>query len=148
MIPIAELMVHEAMSFSAACQARGVKWEDSKAEHAAEFCEAYQNVLDGIRFQYFANTGNNPLLTKAYAAGQTVKAIDRLMQMDQPDKIAVLVKALGDLMGWFEVKPDVPVIANLTQDDIDRLREEVKAKEATQAQPVQVVIVDGGKAPN
>lgn len=151
MIPVANLMTQEHMSFSSACQALAVKFESSTAERAAQYCEPFRNVLNALGFKYHALVGDNPLLTKGYLAGVLVDSIRRLMEQDQPDKVAVPGKLLADLMGWLETLPDTPVLANLTQDDIERLRAEVKAKEVEQAKianAVQVVIVDGGKAPN
>lgn len=151
MVPVAELMTTEHMSFSSACQALAVKFESSTAERAAQYCEPFRNVLNALGFKYHALVGDNPLLTKGYLAGVLVDSIRRLMEQDQPDRVAVPGKLLADLMGWLEVLPETPVLANLTQDDIERLRAEVKAKEAEQAkiaQAVQVVVVDGGKAPN
>jgi hypothetical protein len=147
MFPVAELMVQEHMSFSAACQALAVKFDNSAAERAAQYCEPFRNVLNALGFKYHALTGDNPLMTKGFLAGVLVDSIRRLMEQDQPDKVAVPGKLLADLMGWLEIKPDVPVIANLTQSEIDELRTKVEAEKAkaSQATPVQVVVIDGGK---
>lgn len=149
MVPVAELMIQEHMSFSSACQAMGTRFDNTQAERAAQYCESFRNVLNALGFKYYALTGDNPLLTKGFLSGVLVDSIRRLLEQDQPDKVAVPGKLLADLMGWLEVKPDVPVIASLTQDDIDRLRAEVKAQEAeqtaTQSKIVQVVVLDDGK---
>jgi hypothetical protein len=144
MLPVAELMTTEHMSFSAACQALGTKFDNSAAERAAQYCEPFRDVLNALGFKYHALTGDNPLLTKGYLTGILVDAMRRLMEQDQPDKVAVPGKLLADLMGWLEQAPDAPVIANLTQSEIDELRTKVEAEKQKQAQPVQVVIVDGG----
>jgi hypothetical protein len=129
MIEVAELMVQEAMSFSGACMALGQKFDDSASERAAQYSEAFRNILDALEFRYYARTGDNPLLTKGYLAGRLVWAIDELARQSQPDKIAMPGKLLADLMGWLDEKPDAPVIANLTQTDLDRIRAELKAQE-------------------
>jgi len=129
MLPVAELMIQETMSFSAACQALGTKFDNSASERAAQYSEAFRNILDALEFRYFARTGDNPLLTKGYLAGRLVWAIDELARQGQADKIAMPGKLLADLMGWLEEAPNTPVLANLTQEDIDRVRAELKERE-------------------
>ncbi len=147
---VAELMVQEAMSFSAACMAMGVNFDNTQAERAAQYCEPFRNILYALEFKYFGDIGDNPLLTKGYLAGRLVWAIDELSRQGQPDKVSMPGKLLADLMGWLKETPDAPVFANLSQADIDKLRVELKAKQQEQeqtAQTVQVVVVDG-KPPN
>jgi hypothetical protein len=148
MVPVAELMIQEHMSFSSACQALAVKFDNSAAERTARYCEAFRSVLSALEMRYYALDGDNPLLTKGVLAGILVDALRRLRELDQPDKVAMPGKLLADLMGWLEQKPDVPVIANLTQTEIDELRTKVEAEKAKQVQPVQVVIVSDGSKPN
>lgn len=144
MVPVAELMTQEHMSFSAACQALGTRFPNSTSERAAQFCEPFRDVLNALGFKYHALTGDNPLLTKGYLTGVLVDAIRRLMEMDQPDKIAVLGKLLADLMGWTEVQSDAPVAFGLTQTQIDELRAKIEDEEAAAAKiPIKVVVVDG-----
>jgi hypothetical protein len=145
MLAVAELQIQEHMSFSGACQALGVKFDNSAAERAAQYSESYRDILNALGFKYYALTGDNPLLTKGYLAGVLVDSMRRLMEQDQPDRVAVPGKLLADLMGWLEQKPDVPVIANLTQSEIDELRAKVEAEKAKQTQPVQVVVISDGK---
>lgn len=137
MIPVAELMVQESMSFSGACLALGQQFNDTASERAAQYSEAFRNILDALEFRYFARTGDNPLLTKGYLAGRLVWAIDELAKQGQADKIAMPGKLLADLMGWLDEKPDVPVIGNLTQNDIDEIRAKLKAQE----EAVKTVVV-------
>lgn len=152
MVPVAELMIQEGMSFSAAAQALGIKFDNSAAERAAQYCEAFQNIVDALEFKYYGRTGNNPMLTKGYLAGAYVWALRRLREQDQPDKVATVGRELANLMGWNEEADDSkPVFANLTQTEINELRAKVEEqKRAAEAEKraaegkVQVVVVPSG----
>jgi len=151
MIPVADLMIQEGMSFSAAAQALGVKWENSAAERAARYCEQFRNILDSLSYRYYASTGDNPLLTKGFMAGVLVWSIRRLQEQDRPDAIATPGKLLADMMGWLEEKPEAAVVGNLNQADIDRIKAELKAKQEEEAKgiPVQIIVVgEKGEKPN
>lgn len=150
MVEVADLMTQECMSFSAACLALGVKFDNTASERAAQYSEAFRNILDAINFKFYASIGDNPLLTKGVLAGALMTAIRRLGEMDQWDKLAMPGKLLADLMGWLETKPeDQLVVANLTQADIDKVRAELKASEALEkAQAGVTVVVLEGEKPN
>jgi len=135
MVPVAELMIQEFMSFSAACLALGVKFENTADERATQHSEAFQNILDALSYRFYARIGDNPLLTKGVLAGTLMTAIRKLGEMDQWDKVAMPGKLLADLMGWLEVKEDQPVIGNLTQADIDKLRQDLKTQEELEKTP-------------
>lgn len=143
MLPVAELMIQETMSFSAACLALGVKFDNTASERAAQYCDAFRNILDALEFKYYARTGDNPLLTKGWLAGKLVWAIDELARQNVPDKIAMPGKLLADIMGWTEEAPDTPVLANLTQADIEAARAELARLEKEATSTVPVVVIDG-----
>jgi hypothetical protein len=141
MVPVAELMIQEFMSFSAAALALGVKFENTADERGIQHSEAFQNILDALSYRFYARIGDNPLLTKGVLAGTLMTAIRRLGEMDQWDKVAMPGKLLADLMGWTEKAPEnEKVIGNLTQSDIDKIRADLKAQEE---QAKTVVVVDG-----
>lgn len=122
MIPVAELMVTEHMSFSAACQALGQAFDTSASERAAQYSEAFQNVLDALSYKIHARTGDNPFLTKGFIKGVLVTAIRRLGEMDQWDKVSIPAKLIVDIEGWSKVPTDAPVVGNLSQKDLDELK--------------------------
>ena len=145
MLEVADLMVQEHMSFSAACLALGVKFDNSASERSAQYCDAFQSILDAISFRFYARIGDNPLLTKGVLAGTLMAAVRRLGEMDQWDKIAVPGKLLADLMGWLEKRDEeAPVIGNLTQADIDKIRQELKAQEEASKTTEGLPVVPSG----
>lgn len=151
MVPVADLMVQEHMSFSSACQALGQKFDSTASERASQYSDSFQNILDAISFRFYARIGDNPLLTKGVLAGSLMTAIRRLGEMDQWDKLAMPGKLLADLMGWTNVQPDAPVVGNLTQAEYDALKAkiaEAKQKQASETEVVSVVVIDGSGTPN
>jgi len=146
---VAELMVNEFMSFSAACMAVGQKFQTSQEEHVHEHSEAFRNLLTGMHIDYFVEVGQSPAIGKEYVKGVCVTAIRRLGQSDQWDKVGVPLKQLSDVLGLTKDTEDKPVFANLTQTDIDEIKMKMaeaqkKQDEESQApKPVKVVVVDG-----
>lgn len=130
MIPVAELMVQEHMSFSAACQALGQKFDNSASERAAQWSEPFQNILNALNYKFYAQIGDNPLLTKGVILGVLMTAMRRLAEQESWEKVAIPAKLVSDIMGLTDRSlADKPVIANLTQADIDRIRKELAEQE-------------------
>jgi hypothetical protein len=151
--PVAELMVNELMSFSAACQAHGVKFTSAKDEHVHEYNPAFRNLLTGLHLDFFVEIGENPQIGKEYVKGVAVYAIRKLAEKDQLDKVTAPLKELAGVLGLTGEDEEKPVFGGLTQTEIDALRvkveaERVRQEQAKQAQPVQVVVVSDGDKPN
>lgn len=144
MVPVAELMIQEFMSFSAAALALGIKFDNTADERASQHSEAFQNILDALTFKFYARIGDNPLFTKGVLTGTLQMAIRKLGESDQWDKVAMPGKLLAELMGWLEKAPeDQKAIGNLTQADIDKIRADLKAQEEQTGEHKTLVIVDG-----
>lgn len=140
MVPVADLMVKEGMSFTSACMAQGKKFTTGQEEHEAKYSDVFQNILDALTFKFYARIGGNPLLTKDVLAGTLMTAVRRLGESEQWEKIAMPGKLLSDLMGWTKDSANVPVFANLTQREIDEIRAKLREEEDEPKQ-VQVVVL-------
>lgn len=146
---VAELMIKEHMSFTSACMAMGVKFETGQEELVVQYSDEFQNLLDAISYKFYARIGDNPLLTKGVLAGVLMTAVRRLGEQGDWSAVHMPGKLLADLMGWTDEHTDKPVLANLSQREIDELKVKVaeaqKAQDEAQnvAQPVKVIIVDG-----
>lgn len=148
---VAELMVNELMSFSAACQAMGQRFTRAEDEHVHEYSPAFRNLLTGMHIDYFVEIGQNPSIGKEYVKGVAVKTIGKLAEQDQWDKVTVPLKELADVLGLTKETEDRPVLANLTQAEVDAVRLKMKQVEEAQKQieqaegtQVRVVVVPGG----
>jgi hypothetical protein len=127
---VADLMVQEGMGFSLACQSLGKKFDNSQAERAAQYSEAFQNILNALNYRYSASIVDNPLFTKEVIVGTLMRAVRRLEEAQQWDKVAIPAKLVLDAMGWNEHDQDRPVLLNLTQRDIDELKAKFAEKQA------------------
>ena len=150
---VAELMINEFMSFSSACMAVGQKFTSSQDEHVHEHSEAFRNLLTGMHLDYFVEVGTNSSIGKEYVKGVAVTAIRKLGESDQWDKVGVPLKQLSDVLGLTKDTGDKPVLANLTQADIDKIRLELKEKaEAEKAEQKasesKTIVVVLGDKPN
>lgn len=139
MIPVAELMVKEHMNFTSACMAMGRKYTSGQDELADQYSDAFQNVLDGISYKFYARIGDNPLLTKGVLAGVLMTAVRRLGEAGDWSSVHMPGKLLADVMGWTGDSQDAPVLANLTEKDLKALEEQaaLKLKEQTAAETAQ-----------
>jgi len=132
---VADLMVQEGMGFSLACQALGRKFANSQDERAAQYSEAFQNILNALNYRFSASIVDNPLFTKEVIVGTLMRAVRRLEEAQQWDKVAIPAKLVLDAMGWSKQDVGTPVLLNLTQKDIDELKAQYaeKAQEAADA---------------
>lgn len=146
---VAELMVKEHMSFSNASQALGRRYETAAEELVDRYSDAFQNVLDAIGFKFYSRIGDNPMLTKGVLAGVLMTAVTKLGEQDNWQSIHMPGKLLADIMGWYPLADESnrPILANLTQRDIDELKAKAAAeakRQAEESKQVQVVFVDTG----
>jgi len=147
--PVAELMVNELMSFSAACQAYGRKFTTATEEHEHEYSPAFRNLLAGMHLDFFVELGSNPTIGREYVLGVATHAIRKLNETGQYDKVTAPLKEISDVLGLTRDPEEKPVLFNLTQADIDKARLELKEREAAQkTEVVSVVVVDGSGTPN
>jgi hypothetical protein len=145
---VAQLMVNECMGFSVACQALGLKFTTSQEEREHEYSEAFRNLLTGLHLDFFVEIGANPQIGKEYVKGVAVYTIRKLAESDQFDKMTAPLKELSDVLGLTRETADTPVLANLTQADIDEVRAKLKAKDLAQETDSKALSAPPDKKPN
>jgi hypothetical protein len=145
---VAGLMVNECMNFSVACQALGLKFSTSQEEREHEYSEAFRNLLTGLHLDFFVEIGANSQIGKEYVKGVAVYTIRKLAESDQFDKMTAPLKELSDVLGLTRESADTPVLANLTQADIDEVRAKLKAKEVVKNEALTAVTQALDKKPN
>jgi hypothetical protein len=143
---VADLMVNEFMNFTQAAMALGIKFETSQEERMHELNPAFRSLLAGMHMEFFIELGEQPGIGKEYVKGVCVTAIRKLAESNQWDKVPIPLKQLSDVLGLSKGVEDRPVLANLTQADIDKIRTELKAKEETDKKEPTVVVT--GTKPN
>jgi hypothetical protein len=134
MLEAINLMVRQNLSLRQAGQQLGVDVTPQKADNIQGRIR-FVDALEEARLKYYAEIGSNPRLTRDAIVGHIFKLAGRLTADREDYKAAEALLKLAKIQGWIAGEgSDKPVLANLTQDDIDRLRAEIKAKELEQEQ--------------
>lgn len=139
MLDAITLMVRQNFSLRQAAQQLGQEITPQQADNIQGRIR-FQDALEEARLKYFSEVASNPRLTKEAVVGQLYKLAERLAADREDYKAADALLKLAKVQGWlYGEGGDRPVLANLTQDDIDRLRAEIKAKQqeqkASEAEP-------------
>jgi len=126
MLEAINLMVRQNLSFRQVAQQLGQEITPQQADNIQGRIR-FQDALEEARLTYYAEVGSSPRLTKDAVVGQIFKLAGRLTADREDYKAADALLKLAKIQGWISGEgADKPVIANLTQDDIDRLRGELK----------------------
>ena len=141
MLEAINLIVRRILTLRQAAQQLGVDITPQQADNIQGRIR-FQDALEEARLKYYAEVGSNPRLTKEAITGQLYKLAERLAEDREDYKSADTLLKLAKVQGWLYGEGGAqPVLANLTQDDIDRLRAEIKAKQqqeqAGQTQPAE-----------
>lgn len=141
MLKAIPLMVHQNLTLRQAAQQLGQDLTPQEADNIQGRIR-FEDALEEARLTYYAEIGLNPRLTKEAVVGQLYKLAERLAADREDYKAADALLKLAKVQGWLYGEGGAqPVLANLTQDDIDRLRAEIKAKQqqeqAGQTQPAE-----------
>jgi hypothetical protein len=150
MLKAIPLMVRQNLTLRQAAQQLGQDLNPQQADNIAGRIR-FQDALEEARLKYYAEIGSNPRLTRDAVVGQIFKLAGRLTADREDYKAADALLKLAKIQGWIAGEgADKPVLANLTQDDIDRLRGELKkAKEEGQQEfdLVKAIAIADMKAP-
>jgi hypothetical protein len=134
MLEAINLIVRRILTLRQAAQQLGVDITPQQADNIQGRIR-FQDALEETRLTYYAEVGSNPRLTKEAITGQLYKLAERLAADREDYKSADTLLKLAKVQGWINGEGGAaPVIANLTQADIDRLRAEIKAKQQEQEQ--------------
>jgi hypothetical protein len=129
MLDAIELIVRRQLSLRQAAQQLGVDITPQQADNIAGRIR-FQDALEDARLAYYAAIAANPKLTKDAVVGQLFVLAQRLAADREDFKAADALLKLAKVQGWINGEgADKPVLANLTQADIDRVRAEYRAKQ-------------------
>jgi len=145
MLDAIQLMVRQNFSLRQAAQQHGVEITPQQADNIAGRIR-FQDALEEARLTYYTEIGSNPGLTKDAVVGQIYKLAERLTADREDYKASDSLLKLAKIRGWISGEGGAqPVLANLTQADIDRLKAELKTKqeqqepgEATEQAPAKI----------
>lgn len=126
MLDAINLIVRRILTLRQAAQQLGVDITPQQADNIWGRVR-FQDALEEARLAYYAEVGSSPRLTKDAVVGQLFVLAQRLTEDREDAKAADSLLKLAKIQGWIAGEgADKPVFANLTQDDIDRLRAQVK----------------------
>ncbi len=141
MLEAINLIVRRILTLRQAAQQLGVDITPQQADNISGRIR-FQDALEEARLAYYAEVGSNPRLTKEVITGQLYKLAERLAADREDYKAADALLKLAKVQGWINGEGSAqPVLANLSQADIDRIRGELKAKQqqeqASETQPAE-----------
>jgi len=130
MLDAIELIVRRQLSLRQAAQQLGVDITPQQADNISGRIR-FQDALEEAHLAYYAAIAANPKLTKDAVVGQLFVLAQRLAADREDYKAADALLKLAKVQGWLsgEDYREKPVLANLTQADIDRIRAEHRAKQ-------------------
>jgi hypothetical protein len=149
MLDAIELIVRQNLSLRQAAQQLGQEITPQEADNIQGRIR-FLDLLEEARLKYYAEIGSNPRLTRDVVVGLLFKLAERLTADREDAKASDSLFKLSKVQGWIAGEgSDAPVLANLTQDDIDRLRGELKkAQEQGQQEFDMAKAIIEIKAPN
>lgn len=119
-----ELSLRSGMSLKSALTQMGVE-VDLEELHKIQCRASYQKLLWALKHKIALELGGDPELTKQVGIGHLILQADALTQEGQHDKAAEVWFKIAKLEGWVGVEGQVNVFGDLTQADLDRIKESV-----------------------
>lgn len=123
----AEIMVRENKSLRLALsEMEGADMTGAEAA-AMERRKSFQQMLWAERHKYYQELSNNPGLGKASLIGQALLAVNKLIEAGEWKDALEGVLKLAKIMGVVGAESQTNVVMNLSQKDIDAVREKLVA---------------------
>ena len=134
MLEAINLMVRQNLTLRQAAQQLGLEITPQQADNIQGRIR-FQDALSDARLKFYSEIGSNPRLTKDALIGKVYLLSERLASDREDAKATEALFRLAKIQGWISGEGGgqpsiVDVLARaLTQDDIDRLRAEIKKAE-------------------
>lgn len=85
----------------------------------------FQKILWEARHRYFTGLGRDPNYNKDAAIGKLISLAQKLEESGEFDKAAEVVLKVAKIQGWVGPESTVSVFGELSQKDLDAIRESV-----------------------
>jgi hypothetical protein len=122
----AEVMVRESKTLAQAVLELEIPDITTREAANIERTKTFQRVLWSERHRFHKELANDPNRNKAAAIGQLQYVIQKLIEENKWDKAAEAILKMAKIEGWVGEQTQVNVFGSLSQDDINKLREEVR----------------------
>lgn len=139
---VIDMMVREGLTFSAACQAQGIKFASAKEEASHERRKSFQRKFWAMRNAYHSEIGSNPALNKEVAIGIGMDSLKRLGERGEDDKVATLLKTIADIAGWLRDETQVSIVTGFSQQELDAIKAKAKQLANIVKEPVKDIKVN------
>lgn len=94
----------------------------------------FASCLRAERWKFYKELAADPHRTKQSAIGSLLALADRLTEAGQYDKAANVIMNIAKMEGWLDEKTQINVFGDLSQKDINQMREKAaQAKAMAQA---------------
>lgn len=123
----AEIMVRENKNLrQALAEVEGAEITSVEAARI-ERQKSFQKLLWAERHKFFNELAADPGLSKSALIGRALLTVDKLMADGAWDKAAEAILKLAKIMGLVGADQNTNVVLNLSQRDLDQLREKIAA---------------------
>lgn len=123
----AEIMVQENINLRRAAEQLGQVLLPEEAKSVFRR-KAFQAVLQQTKNDYYAKLGRDQNRTKEIIIGRMLDGIERLTEEGQSKDAVLAAFNLAKILGMVGAETEVNVMGTLSQEDIDKLKEEIKTR--------------------
>lgn len=134
---VIDSMIREDLTFSAAAQALGIKFQSAKEEASHERRKSFQRRYWAMRNSYYSEIGGNPSLNRETVIGEGMKALKTLNERGDADKVASLIKTIADIAGWLREDTQISIVAGFSQSELDAIKTKAKQLANLAKEPVK-----------
>ena len=123
----ADLMVRDHINLRRAAEELGQVLLPEEAQ-AIGRRKIFQTILKDAANDYYAELGKDQNRTKEIIIGRMMEAIERMAEEGQSKDVALAAFQLSKILGYVGADTEVNVMGSLTQEDIDKLKDEIRQR--------------------
>lgn len=131
MMEAAQLMARSGLSLKQSVDELGIEVTSEEC-HSLINKVSFQKILWEARHRYFHEMGRDPNYTKDSAIGKLLALSQKLEESGEFDKAAEVVLKVAKINGWVGPDSTVSIFGELSQKDLDQIREKVAKKPTVQ----------------
>lgn len=124
MLAAAALMARSGLSLKQAADELEVEYNSDQCYRVLRTV-AFQKILFQERARWFTELGRDPSYTKDSAVGKLLALSQKLEETGEFDKSAEVILKVAKLQGWMSPDSQINVFGELSQKDLDAIREKV-----------------------
>jgi hypothetical protein len=123
----ADIMVKERINLRRAAEQLGQVLLPEEANSIFRR-KLFQVILQQAKNDFYAELGKDQNRTRDILIGRMLDAIDRLADEGQAKDVTLAAFQLSKILGFVGAETEVNVMGSLTQEDIDKLKNEIRTR--------------------